>query len=430
MSSANGECVRRSYPVKLRKSEVLRRGLHFAELISERQSDLFAILRRYETNEVAIDETSRTLDLLRSLSENAGYFERQIGPIAVFLPRNQPLYAFTCFAVVPALMAGEVHVHVPSAMRHFFAELALKLNLTLHFPTIHLSESSRNDFLSVRTPLTDAVIFTGNGQNADSVRKRFPPSTLFIANGAGHNPIVVTDSADIGAAVASVLRVQLYNQGQDCAAPNAVLVQRGVYAAFVGGLRESLQKVKIGPYSDDGVRVGPITDRDTVNDVHAVFQHHAKWLDDATPGIIRYGQQIVEPTIIAKPLNAGGNFKEHFAPIFFVQDYETDTELGRYFEDERYWRNAMYVTLFGESPYVEGLIEQKSPGGGILHDETTIIRNTDLHAPGIERGTQPYGGYGRWASSVSLNGIVTAKPTCPQRDIFEHLVKPALQAEV
>jgi len=33
--------------------------------------------------------------------------------------------------------------------------------------------------------------------------------------------------------------------------------------------------------------------------------------------------------------------------------------------------------------------------GKILHDRSTIIRDTDLHAAGIERGVNPYGGYGR-----------------------------------
>src|SRR5690606_17867512 len=98
----------------------------------------------------------------------------------------------------------------------------------------------------------------------------------------------------------------------------------------------------------------------------------------------------------------------------------------RYFEDPRYAPNAMYITLYGQSAYVESLIGRQF-ASGVLHDEATIIRNTDLHAPGIERGTQPYGGYGRGASCISIYGKVTPKPTLPQRDIFEQLVAPALE---
>jgi lysyl-tRNA synthetase class I len=49
--------------------------------------------------------------------------------------------------------------------------------------------------------------------------------------------------------------------------------------------------------------------------------------------------------------------------------------------------------------------------------------------PGKERGTQPYGGYGYASSSISINGKITPKPTLPQRDIYEALVKPLMTSK-
>ena len=89
----------------------------------------------------------------------------------------------------------------------------------------------------------------------------------------------------------------------------------------------------------------------------------------------------------------------------------------------------MYVTVFGYSPYIENLIGRKFSNGNILHDEKTILRNTDLHADGVMRGTQPYGGYGRGATCISLNNQIISMPTCPQRDIYNFLVVPMLQNE-
>ena len=429
----------RSYPIKISFKQINKRALAFADHIEKNFSKIHDILIRYESHEVAIDEIARCLDLLRSLSENKNYFNKKIGQVVAFLPRNQPLYAFCCFAVVPALMSSKVQVKPPSAVHFFFFDLVKALRVKHFFSNIFISTKLREDFLrevsavnfypktGESIPVTDAVIFTGTMENADKVRRTFDTDVLFIANGAGHNPIVISKDANLHKAVQSVLRIQLYNQGQDCANANSILVHSKIYTDFLKLLKFELSKTKIGPYSNPDNRVGPLSEIKSLIDVREVFVENVQWIEKATPGNIRTKENIVEPTIIARPLNKGGNFHETFAPIFFVQKYKDDSELSKYFEDPRYARNAMYVTVFGASNYVDNLVSMKYGDGKILHTEKTIVKNTDLHAPGIERGTQQYGGFGRGASCLSLHGIVYAKPTLPQRDIYERLVEPNLK---
>ncbi|QDT91464.1 aldehyde dehydrogenase family protein [Gimesia algae] len=409
----------------------------FAEHLEAHKTALHEILSRYETYEVFTDEMDRTLDLLRSLPENAEYFTLRIGAVTSFLPKNQPLYALTCFVLIPALMASEVHFRIPHAMRQFFPALLEVLQLTEFFPNVIVSVQERLPFLQERSallvdpdsqeslPVSDAVIFTGTPQHAHQLRLVFPQSTLFISNGAGHNPLVVTPKADIAAAIEATLALCLYNQGQDCAAPNAILVHEAIYNAFMMELRKELSIVGVGPYHDRTNRVGPIRDVGDLVRIQELLARNHDWIDPATPGTIRTQTVIVEPTIIERPLVAGGNFRELFAPLIMVQQYDRDSDLDRYFEHAHYAQNAMYVTVYGESDYVEQLSGQPV-NGVVLYDETTILRNTHLHAPGVERGTQPYGGYGPGASSLSLNGRLICKPTLPQRDIYEHVVQPLL----
>lgn len=426
---------RREYADLIDFDDVQRRACAFADAIEAKPEELAEILLQHESYEVAVDETARTLDLLRNLHENAAYFQRKIGAVAAFLPRNQPLYALSCFGLVPALMASEVYIKPPTSMEWLFTELAECLWLSRYFPNVQVVRQERQEFVRLRAargitssgPLTDAVIFTGTMTNADRLRAKFDARTLFIANGAGHNPFVIAEDANLDRAVSGVLCVQLYNSGQDCASPNAVLVHRSCYAKFVTALREAVRRVHIGDYRDRENRVGPLSDQKGLSEILETFIDNAPYLDPLTPGVIRSGSSIVEPTIILKPLAAGGNFTEYFAPIFFVQCCERDEDLSLYFDDHRYAQNAMYITTDGHSPFVEGLLKRVLPGGRRLHDHSTIIRNTNLHAPGIERGTQPYGGYGRGASCIGLNGITTAKPTLPQRDLFEYLVRPTIR---
>lgn len=412
--------------------------LKFAKHIESNLKSIENILLEYESFEVVQDEIERTLDHLKSLRENSGFFRLRVGEVAAFLPRNQPLYAFTCFVVIPSLMASEVHFRIPQSMRHFLPQLLKTLKVTHFFPNIKVSKQDRTEFLRERTalltdnhtkevrPMTDAVIFTGTPTHAEKLRLLFDKRTLFITNGSGHNPLVIGTGANIKKAVEATLSLQLYNQGQDCANPNAILVHQRNYNAFLKRLRRELKKVRVGQYRNRKNRVGPISDPGDLPRIQELLVSEQKWLDPSTPGIIRTAETIVEPTIICKPLNSGGNFIEVFSPVIFVQKYNQDKDLKKYFEDPNYSRNAMYVSLYGKSRYVENLIG-KIIGGKMLHDQSTFLRDTHLHAPGKERGTQPYGGYGYGASSLSIDGRVICKPTLPQRDIFEFIARPLLE---
>jgi lysyl-tRNA synthetase class 1 len=431
----------RVYSEELNALDITQRAQELGNYIQENEQAIICVLSQYESYEVARDEIERTLDLLFNLNENEEYFKRRIGSVAAFLPRNQPLYATTCFGVVPSYMASIAHVRAPQAMRHFFRTMCDVAGISTLCNNLQISEEPREIFVNrmarmirdkntgCKFPATDTVIFTGTMENADQLRRRFDPRVLFIANGAGHNPIVISPTADIDAAVKSVMRVQLYNQGQDCANPNALLVHSSIINHFVSALLDALQDVTIGPYNDPSNQIGPITEGAEMQRIHRFLLEHAQWIHPATPGIIRARDNILEPTIIVKPLKNGGNFTEQFAPIFFVQEYGDDQELSRYFDDPAYERNAMYVTLFGQSNFVKSLECKHASTGLPMHDRSTILYNTDLHAPGIERGTQPYGGYGRGASCYSINGVITTCPTLPQRDMYTQLVQPALQYE-
>lgn len=415
------------------QNAVLEVAKRFAQFLRENSEEIVSVLLKYETYNVAKDEIARSIETLEDLGENIEYYRREVGSVVVFLPSNQPLYALTCFGILPSLMSQNVFVKAPKGMQRFFPELTEVLRMSNFFPNIsstcedHRAFTKKHSQLThdvngVFRPTVDVVIFTGTPDKAAEVRHVFDKRVLMIANGSGHNPFVIAETADIDKALESTLRAQLYNQGQDCASPNSILVHRAVYEEFKTRLIAKLKDVKVGPCTDRDNTVGPINRQRDLGRIQTLIEDNRAYISRATEGVIRVRSQIVEPTIIEKPLKEGGNFTEQFAPIFFIQVYETDDQLAQYFEDPRYGRHAMYVAIFGDSQYVDNL---KNTG---LHDETTIIRNTDLLAAGVEKGTKPYGGFGSGASYVSIDGQSVAKPTLPQRDIFEYLVKPSLQS--
>ncbi|MEJ7679649.1 MAG: aldehyde dehydrogenase family protein [Segetibacter sp.] len=243
-------------------------------------------------------------------------------------------------------------------------------------------DPTKNDSI----PVTDAVIFTGTPYHAEKLLNIFDQRTLFITNGAGHNPIVVAEGSDVQKAVEATIKLQFFNSGQDCGSPNSILVHQNIYPNFLKLLRLELAKVKIGNYNDRSCRICPISETEDLKRINSLIIDNLEWLDESTRGIIRITEAIIEPAIICKPLKEGGNYTEVFAPIIFVQKYEQDDELSLYFETQQYARNAMYVTLYGVSEYINNLIG-KNIYGKILHYKDTFLNNIHLHTEGVERGT-------------------------------------------
>ncbi|GEM_PF-92663 len=404
---------------------IIAEGKKLADRIRSKKTQLMAVLTNYETFQFAEEEMARSIDLLDHLEENRDYFAQRVGPCTAFLPKNQPLYAFCCFVIVPALMSQEVNLRVPESMKHFFGEMVDLLEVPSQFPNVRIHEhTSREKFLEEVAPKTEVVIFTGTQENGVNVRANFPKEALFILNGSGHNPLIITETANIRDAVAATLNMGLSNQGQDCAAPNSFLVHRKVHQEFLRQLIEAIRKVKVGSYSDPQVQVGPLTDIQQLARLEARMILEREFIQKETPGVFRTKEGIMEPTVIDKPLRAGGNYEEVFAPLMVVQPYEDDEELARYLETEQYERRAMYVTVYGQSGYVDRRLSE----GWRTHSPGTVLHNTHLHAPGVERGTQEYGGYGRGASFVSIGDSVIPQPTLPQREIHRFLVEPGLLA--
>ena len=53
------------------------------------------------------------------------------------------------------------------------------------------------DFTDAYVAHSQVVIFTGSPKTKDLIMRSIPTGTLLIFNGAGHNPIVVSETANI-----------------------------------------------------------------------------------------------------------------------------------------------------------------------------------------------------------------------------------------
>ena len=77
----------------------------------------------------------------------------------------------------------------------------------------------------------------------------------------GNAPFLVFDDADLDEAVAGAILCKFRNTGQVCIAANRMLVQDGIYDAFVERYTQAVTALRVGVGTEPGVNVGPLIDR-------------------------------------------------------------------------------------------------------------------------------------------------------------------------
>jgi len=395
------------------KSNFVNHARLFAAHLKSNIVNIHDVLRKYESKQVVDDEINRSVEALESLEEIGCYLTET--PLsqetAVFLPLNLPLYSFVLFGAMPAYQSMSLVIRAPKRTKEVFAELFDVLSFVDHYPNVSVFHGSRAHFVEQHCKKASIVLFTGRHENFLRIRKACGKDTLMLFNGVGHNPLVITSSADINLAVEKTLQVKLFNNGQDCAGPDAILVHSGIIDIYLQELANELTQVRCNvSYEDDAVVIGPMFESSSLlNAVKLISNARRHGATIAYGGQIDINHNVMYPCVLRASIRQLKNFTELYSPLFVILEYEHDRELALYFNEPnaQYQNKEMYISLFGESDFVSGVL-----GSIVLKDRT-------IHD--VERGTEEYGGYSPGASMVSYRGIDIAKPLLVPREIHNFL---------
>ena len=386
--------------------------LNLAAAIERHGAALREILRSIESEETIEDELFKTLDALCNLEREGVTDYAVVGRGAAFMPLNLPLYSLVIFGIIPGLFAHEVYMRPPELMRNVVSRL---LDVLADDPLVRRLQAcnmERRSFLETLVADSAFVSFTGQLKNANVVLAKIRKSQLFLFNGQGANPLVVAADAPLDAAVKKACAVKRFNSGQDCAAPDIVLVHGSVFEQFVQGLCAEVGALRVGSYAE-GATIGPLLDP---RQVLFAAEHLLAWRDGIVAGgSVSLKDGIVWPTVITSALEPGPvNRSELFAPIWHVCRYDDDQRLPHYFDHPQYRQHAMYVSLFGTSEYLERQTHSR-----VLHGRTVIE---------VERGYLEFGGHAPGASFVRFGGNTGARPILISREIRRAFPAPPRRA--
>jgi succinate-semialdehyde dehydrogenase/glutarate-semialdehyde dehydrogenase len=172
--------------------------------------------------------------------------------------------------------------------------------------------------------------FTGSTEVGQSLVEQSAEQLLRVSMELGGNaPFVVFEDADVEAALDGAMVAKMRNGGEACTAANRFLVHESIATAFAEGLAERMGALTVGRGSDDGVDVGPLVDRPTLDKVAELVDDAADRGAAVRTGGKRLGDRgyFFAPTVLdAVPGDARILQEEVFGPVAPITTFATDDE--------------------------------------------------------------------------------------------------------
>jgi succinate-semialdehyde dehydrogenase/glutarate-semialdehyde dehydrogenase len=338
----------------------------------ERRKDEFARTITLENGKPlaqAAGEVAMTIDHLRWFAEEArrGYgriippqadgkrhlvTKVPIGVSAAISPWNFPI-VLGVRKVAPALAAGCPSILKPASATPLCAVLFAECVHAAGVPkgVFQLVAGSAAEIAGefLANPICRKISFTGSTEVGRSLvaaaAEGVKPLSLELG---GHSPLIVFDDADLNVAVEGAMIAKYRNGGQSCIAANRLYVQRGIWDAFLAAFTARVAALRVGPGVEPGVDVGPLINPAAADDALAHVadaQERGAQLVHGGRRRADLGPAFIEPTILTGvPADALGMRDETFAPVAYVNVFDTEAEVIARANDTRYGLAAYVFT--------------------------------------------------------------------------------------
>ena len=321
-----------------------------------------------------------------------------VGVVAAITPWNFPNAMITRKAAA-ALAAGCSFVVKPSEETPFsafaLAELAERAGLPKGVFSVITGVAKDIGGEMTSNPIVRAISFTGSTAVGKLLMAQCASTVKKIGLELGGNaPFIVFDDADLDAAVQGAMLSKYRNAGQTCVCANRMLVQEGVYDAFVAKLTAAVNQLKVGEGFGEGVTTGPLINAKAIKKVEDHVADAIAKGGTVTTGGKRHalGGSFFEPTIIRDvTTNMLVAREETFGPVAPIFRFKTEEEAIRMANDTEFGLACYFYTRdigrvwrvgealeYGMVGINEGIISTaEAPFGGVK--ESGVGREGSIH---------------------------------------------------
>ena len=274
-----------------------------------------------------------------------------VGVVGAITPWNFPAAMITRKAGA-ALAAGCTIVVKPAESTPFSAlaqaELAVRAGIPAGVFNVVTGKAAAVGGELTANPLVAKITFTGSTEIGKLLMAQCAGTVKKISLELGGNaPFIVFDDADLDAAVVGAITSKYRNTGQTCVCANRLLVQAGVYDAFVAKLIAAAAKLRVGDGLAGPTEQGPLIDAKAVTKVE---EHIADALAKGARLVLggkrhALGGTFFEPTILTQVTPEMKVAREEtFGPVAPVFRFEQEADAIRMANDTEFGLAAYFYT--------------------------------------------------------------------------------------
>ena len=276
------------------------------------------------------------------------------------------------------------------------------LELFLEFPyQIHTQEGI------VENPSVKAVSFTGSTRVGKLIAKTCGEQMKKVSlELGGKNPFIITENANIEAAVSTAMRAAFTNQGQVCLCGSRIYIHESIYNQVKTQLIEKLKTLIPSDPKEKSSRFGSLTSKshfDKVNNYLEMAKRDPSIKLHLFDHNIQFGNFISPALLENVPPDHAINQEEIFGPIATLQSYSSEDELINLANNTEY---GLCASIYSQDKDQAKRLASKIEAG-IVWINTWLER--DLRTP---FGGAKASGFGREGGNYALNFFTETKNIC------------------
>tara|TARA_B100002019_G_scaffold284240_1_gene291652 strand:+ start:239 stop:1708 length:1470 start_codon:yes stop_codon:yes gene_type:complete len=313
----------------------------------ETRTEVGAMMGKVAISERAYNERTGTVEN-EMPGAKAFIRHKPHGVVAVYGPYNFPGHLPNGH-IVPALIAGNTIVFKPSELTPMVAQETVKLWEKAGIPAGVLNlvqgEVETGKALSAH-PQIDGLYFTGSSNTGHLLHKQFGgrPDKILALEMGGNNPLLVTNVADIDAAVHNIVQSAFITSGQRCTCARRLFIEDSEQGrAVLKRLVEVTENILVDDYEAEpqpfmGAMISAKAAGEMVDAQNELLHKGAKSLvrmkqEDPKKGFVTPG--IVDVTGVE-----GLEDEEHFGPLLKVYRYKELDDAIKEANNTRYGLSA------------------------------------------------------------------------------------------
>jgi len=331
------------------------------------------------------------------------YIRVPVGIVAAITPFNFPLN-LTMHKVAPALAAGNAVVVKPSERTPLSVAMLAEILYEAGIPKKALSVVY--GFAEVGKALTTdervrVVSFTGSRKVGDIIARQVGIKKLVLELGS-NSALIVDKDADLKKAAKKAVQGGFALAGQVCISVQRVFAHKEVFDEFVNLVVEEVKKLKVGDPMDETTDVGPMISPQDVERIKI-------WIEEAVKDgakIVYGGKPLSEtafmPTVMTHvPRHSRVCAEEAFAPIIFVNPYETTEEALDWVNDSDY---GLQIGVFINNLKTAWEFIRGAEVGGVIINDIPTFRADNMPYGGVK-----YSGIGREGPKFAIEDYTEIK---------------------